>query len=147
MRGTLNERDRPVAPSAEQHSERYAMTRPIPYETIPAVQEDDAFESQSVMEQRGKALSINISSGGMLILMDRAPTIGQVLKVLVPTPVHPARTPIRRRPHCANVSFRSTSNPGCSSPTHVLKCCSVCWGRCIRDRARADSATSTRAAP
>jgi hypothetical protein len=93
MRGTLNDWDWPVAPSAEQHSERYAMTRPIPYETIAAIQEDDAFVSQSVTEQRGKALSINISSGGMLILMDRAPTIGQVLKVLVPTPVHPARTP------------------------------------------------------
>lgn len=93
MRGTLSDWDWPVAPSAEQHSERYAMTRPIPYETIAAIQENEAFESQAVMEQRGKALSINISSGGMLILMDRAPNIGQVLKVLVPTPVHPARTP------------------------------------------------------
>ena len=80
MRGTLNEWDWPVAPSAEQHSERYAMTRPIPYETIAAIQENEAFETQAVMEQRGKALSINISSGGMLILMDRAPNVEVVLR-------------------------------------------------------------------
>lgn len=93
MRGMVNEWDWPVAPSAEQHSERYALTRPIPFETIAAIQEDESLENQLIVEQKGKALSINISSGGMLVMMDRAPTIGQVLKVLVPTPVHLARTP------------------------------------------------------
>jgi hypothetical protein len=41
----------------------------------------------------GKALSLNISSGGMLILMDQAPAVEQVLKVYVPTPVTIAETP------------------------------------------------------
>jgi hypothetical protein len=41
----------------------------------------------------GKALSLNISSGGMLVLMDHAPEVEQVLKVLVPTPTSSAGTP------------------------------------------------------
>ncbi len=93
MRGTLNEWDWPVAPSAEHHNERYTLTRPIPYETIAAIQEDESLDHHMIVEQKGKALSLNISSGGMLILMDKAPTIGQVLKVMVPTPVDLARTP------------------------------------------------------
>ena len=41
----------------------------------------------------GKALSLNISSGGMLVLMDHAPEVEQVLKVIVPTPTSSAGTP------------------------------------------------------
>lgn len=41
----------------------------------------------------GRALSLNISSGGMLVLMDHAPEVEQVLKVLVPTPTSSAGTP------------------------------------------------------
>jgi hypothetical protein len=41
----------------------------------------------------GKALSLNISNGGMLVLMDHAPEVEQVLKVLVPTPTSLAGTP------------------------------------------------------
>ena len=42
---------------------------------------------------QGKALSVNISSGGMLILMEQAPAIEQVMKVYVPTPISVAETP------------------------------------------------------
>ena len=41
----------------------------------------------------GRALSLNISSGGMLVLMDQEPVVEQVLKVYVPTPVSAAETP------------------------------------------------------
>ncbi|MGQ0694586.1 MAG: PilZ domain-containing protein [Nitrospiraceae bacterium] len=41
----------------------------------------------------GKALSLNISSGGMLVLMDRDPMIEQVMKVCVPTPITGTETP------------------------------------------------------
>ena len=41
----------------------------------------------------GKALSLNISSGGMLVLMDQAPNVKQALKVCVPTPITIAETP------------------------------------------------------
>jgi hypothetical protein len=36
---------------------------------------------------------VNISSGGMLLLMDQVPTVEQVLKVYVPTPITLTDTP------------------------------------------------------
>ena len=42
---------------------------------------------------KGKALSVNVSSGGMLVLMDETPAIEQVMKVYVPTPLTAAETP------------------------------------------------------
>jgi len=73
--------------SHESHSERAALLRPIPYEITSVMERQEA--SSSV----GKALSLNISSGGMLVLMDQAPQIEQVLKVYVPTPITLAETP------------------------------------------------------
>ncbi len=71
----------------QQHSDRVALLRAIPYEmTMPIEGQADAIRS-------GKALSLNISSGGMLVLMDQAPEPEQVLKVLVPTPASVAGTP------------------------------------------------------
>jgi hypothetical protein len=48
---------------------------------------------QSIQSSQGKALSVNISRGGMLLLMDQAPNIEQVLKVYVPTPITLTDTP------------------------------------------------------
>lgn len=76
----------PMAISQESHSERAALLRPIPYEM--STQVEGPTETA-----KGKALSLNISSGGMLILMDQAPDVEQVLKVYVPTPVSVAETP------------------------------------------------------
>jgi len=50
-------------------------------------------EAQAASTQSGKALSLNISSGGMLVLMEQIPDVNQVLKVYVPTPVAIAETP------------------------------------------------------
>ncbi len=61
--------------------------RPIPYEMTTPV------DGPSASTKGGKALSLNISSGGMLVLMDQAPAIEQVLKVYVPTPITLAETP------------------------------------------------------
>jgi len=77
-----------IGESNESHSERVALLRPIPYEMTSSEQ-----GSNSLAAKAGRALSLNISSGGMLILMDQAPTIKQVLKVHVPTPVAIAETP------------------------------------------------------
>lgn len=72
----------------KSHSERVALLRPILYEmTSPA---ERALPSES---SDGRALSLNISSGGMLVMMDQEPEIEQVLKVYVPTPVSVAETP------------------------------------------------------
>ncbi|MBY0249556.1 MAG: PilZ domain-containing protein [Nitrospiraceae bacterium] len=73
--------------SHENHSERAALLRPIPYEMTATI------EGAPVATPSGRALSLNISSGGMLILMDQAPQVDQVLKVYVPTPVTVAETP------------------------------------------------------
>lgn len=77
----------PMTASQESHNERAALLRPIPYEMTTAM--DGPAASGTV----GKALSLNISSGGMLVLMDHAPKVEQVLKVYVPTPISVAETP------------------------------------------------------
>ena len=73
--------------SYENHSERAALLRPIPYEMTSPI------EGQGPGLGSGKALSLNISNGGMLVLMDQAPEVEQVLKVYVPTPITIAETP------------------------------------------------------
>lgn len=77
----------PIMTNFQKHSERVALLRPIPYEMTAPV--DDPVTAV----RQGKALSVNISSGGMLLLMDQAPAIEQVLKVFVPTPITMAETP------------------------------------------------------
>jgi hypothetical protein len=77
----------PMTDSQKSHSERVALLRPILYEMTTPV-EDPAASTHS-----GKALSLNISSGGMLVLMDQVPVIEQVMKVYVPTPISMAETP------------------------------------------------------
>jgi hypothetical protein len=82
-----NEWEWPISTDFQKHGERAALLRPIPYEMTSPV--DDS----SASAHKGKALSVNISSGGMLILMDQVPTIEQVMKVYVPTPISAAETP------------------------------------------------------
>jgi hypothetical protein len=77
----------PILSNHQKHSERVALLRPIVYEMTAPV------GNQSVHSLQGKALSVNISNGGMLLLMDQAPTIEQVLKVYVPTPITLTDTP------------------------------------------------------
>ncbi|MGH7250350.1 MAG: hypothetical protein ACREIK_00670 [Nitrospiraceae bacterium] len=76
--------------------------RTIPYEvttTIEGSEEDDDDEEEKLlgpkvtMGHNGKALSLNICSGGMLLLMEGAPRMESVVKLHVPTPVLTARTP------------------------------------------------------
>ena len=77
----------PIQDSHESHRERAALLRPILYEVM--AQEGEG----GGLVHEGRALSLNISNGGMLILMDQAPRVEQVLKVYVPTPVAIAETP------------------------------------------------------
>ncbi len=80
----------PIRDSHENHSERAALLRPIVYEmTSP----EESEEGGNLPVMGGTALSLNISSGGMLVLMDQAPNVEQVLKVYVPTPITIAETP------------------------------------------------------
>ena len=77
----------PMIDSQKSHSERAALLRPILYEMTTPV------EAPAASSHNGKALSLNISSGGILVLMDQVPVIGQVMKVYVPTPISMAETP------------------------------------------------------
>jgi hypothetical protein len=77
----------PMIDSQNGHSERAALMRPILYEMTPSA------EAPAAAASVGKVLSLNISSGGMLVLMDQSPKIGQVLRVLVPTPISQTETP------------------------------------------------------
>ncbi len=77
----------PIMPSDQQHNDRVALMRPIPYEMTAAI------GREAVVPRTGYALSLNLSSGGMLVLMDQVPGIEQVLKVNVPTPLPHAEIP------------------------------------------------------
>lgn len=84
---TRNDWEWSISTDLQKHDERIALLRPIPFEMT--TQADDPEDRG----RAGKALSLNISSGGMLVLMDYAPPVEQVLKVLVPTPTALAGTP------------------------------------------------------
>ncbi len=97
-----------VSSTDQQHSERVALLREIPYELTTLPGEEEFLGQQEGVDRQGKALSLNISSGGMLLLMEWAPVPERVLRVHVPTPVSLARTPtlaevrwIRRVPFTA----------------------------------------------
>ena len=79
--------DWPMSTDFQKHNERVGLLRPIPYEMT------NPMDDPSASAHCGKALSVNISSGGMLILMEQAPAIEQVMKVYVPTPITVAETP------------------------------------------------------
>ncbi len=81
------DRDWPITDSQSSRSARSTLLRPIPYEmTTPE-------EAPAESVHGGQLLSLNISNGGMLVLMDRAPAIEQVIKVHVPTPINMADIP------------------------------------------------------
>jgi hypothetical protein len=84
---TPTEWEWPIATSQQNHSERGALLRPIAYEMTAPVEDPPS------RVRRRKALSVNISTGGMLVLMDHAPGVEQVVKVYVPTPITLAETP------------------------------------------------------
>jgi hypothetical protein len=82
----------PTVVSLRHHPERATLMRPILYGMTRKV-DPEAVHQETDVAKTGEALSMNISSGGMLLLMDWDPEVGQVLKVHVPTPVGGVRTP------------------------------------------------------
>jgi hypothetical protein len=75
-------------PQKDRQSERIPTMRPISYELY-----DSSDGSETITSRPGNALFLNISAGGMLLLMDHAPSVQQVMKLYVPTPVGQAKTP------------------------------------------------------
>ena len=84
----------PIAASRQQHAERVALLRPILYDVLHDI--DTSLEKKSPeprVARQGKGLSLNVSSGGMLLLMDNQPKVNYVLRIHVPTPVNIVKTP------------------------------------------------------
>jgi hypothetical protein len=84
----------PIAASRQQHAERVALMRAIPYDVLHSMSTSPEQESpEEFVAHQGKGLSLNLSSGGMLLLMDHLPKVNQAMRVHVPTPVNKAKTP------------------------------------------------------
>lgn len=83
--------DWPTMPNQQKHTERVTMIRPVEYESTGPI-DSDLFEDRFT-SRTGKALTLNISSGGMLVVMDHAPDLLQLLKVHVPIPIHMTHIP------------------------------------------------------
>jgi hypothetical protein len=75
-------------PQKDRSSERIPTMRPISYELY---ESSDGYDT--IRARPGNALFLNISAGGMLLLMDHEPPVQQVMKLYVPTPVGEAKTP------------------------------------------------------
>ncbi len=82
-----------VSQPGRQLSERIPLIREIPYETTSPIANQGGFPGDYQDGQLRKALSINISSGGLLLLMERAPDVDRVVRIHVPTPINNARIP------------------------------------------------------
>ncbi len=82
-----------ITPNEHQHSKRIALMREISYEMTGLIGEEALVNQERGIGKQGKALSLNISSGGMLLLMESAPEVDRVFRVHVPTPVTKAKTP------------------------------------------------------
>ncbi|MCH6557731.1 MAG: PilZ domain-containing protein [Nitrospirae bacterium] len=88
-----NEWEWAIAPNEQQHQQRIALIREISYEMTDLIGEEDLVNQAQRIGKQGKALSLNISSGGMLLLMESAPEVDRVFRVHVPTPITKAKTP------------------------------------------------------
>ena len=87
----------PLSVKAGTRTDRMPLMRRVPYSLSlelgqpPFGQEDD--EDVADIEKGGTALSMNVSAGGMLVIMNGAPPTQHVLKVRVPTPIKGIETP------------------------------------------------------
>ncbi len=86
----------PFLDSQRRQCRRVPLMRVIRYHASDAYESYDGSDctDEEIIESRdGEALSINIGSGGMLLMMDWDPDLNRILKLDVPTPVNLARTP------------------------------------------------------
>ncbi|GEM_PF-293612 len=85
--GDQNDWGWPVETSHLQHRERAVLVRPISYTLT------QLGGAEILADRNGTALLMNISSHGMLLVMEEAPINEQVMQVRVPTPTDVADTP------------------------------------------------------
>jgi hemin uptake protein HemP len=78
---------RPAMARNQRQSERIELVRRIPY-TVSRLNEQDI-----MIDHHGMALLMNITSQGMLLVMEEAPKKEQVMNVRMPTPSDPIAIP------------------------------------------------------
>lgn len=86
-----------VGAPQERLNDRYPLMRRIHY-SFSVVRENTQVDSieksiPTVEEKEGSALSLNLHSKGMLMIMDEKVEVSQVLKIGVPTPFTDIHTP------------------------------------------------------
>lgn len=77
----------------QRQSARVPFMRAIRYEASEALPTDEYQHEPYTPARQGEALCINISSGGVLLMMDWDPQLERIIRLDVPTPVSPVRTP------------------------------------------------------
>ncbi len=83
-----------LLPHTSARLSRTPLMRSIHYSLSSFSEEaEPSAPGQCVVEQERMALSMNFSSGGMLLLMDQAPHIPQVMRLRVPTPAEGVTVP------------------------------------------------------
>lgn len=83
----------PVVASLLPHQDRVALMRLVPFESTSLFGAPEHAVEPVTPGERGQGLSLNISSGGMLLLIENPPEPERVLRVHVPTPAAAAQTP------------------------------------------------------
>jgi len=81
------DRNRPTVAWNLRQTERIESVRRIPY-TVTRSTDEDIF-----IDHHGMALLMNITSQGMLLIMEEAPRKEQVMNVQMPTPFDPVAIP------------------------------------------------------
>jgi hypothetical protein len=69
----------------QKHLERITMIRAVNYEMTRPIFDHFVDEGSGGAPAEGKALTLNVSSGGMLLLMDHRPNVAQLVRVQVPS--------------------------------------------------------------
>ncbi len=82
-----------VTYNEQQHRERVTLMREILVHTASLIHDESAGYRDQEEGELTKALSLNISSGGMLLLMEQPLEVERVLRIDVPTPVRDATVP------------------------------------------------------
>ena len=93
-RGQAQDWHWPLTSMKAEHRNRTPLMRAVPY-TLSAIPDSEIVTDLESLatDREGVALSMNLSSGGILLVMSEAPALQQVLKVCVPTPITGVETP------------------------------------------------------
>ncbi len=75
----------------ENRADRFSLMRDIRFE--PSIHLSGDGHNGGEDRQKGTGLGVNVSTGGLCMLMEWAPVVGEVMRVHVPMPVTVVETP------------------------------------------------------